>query len=637
MHVNALKDSPLVLLPEDKYPYLLTFLDPRSLARLAIVCRLFKRVSEDDRLWKRLYENKWSVPQLVGAPIPRQWKNYYERRDGLSRENAHPGQAMLWSRGLPFTAVLQGEPQALWWAAFHPVLGIPPQVHENKNGQSTLNQVLADILTRYSPNPQDALALFLQYRSEWIKRAPVIGAWLSMLFHANKTVAIIKEQKIFFPTHLHKPEEHRWFLQGTAIAWLERGRHMEALITLQCLAQMRLREAGQGGNVREYDRFFAAIVIQGTREKSTALSERMADILAEMPSQVCLALDIYYKTFHSAVCPSIQTEMRFAEKICRALISARKHDLKISEQVLAIPLTVFQKYVTSTKELFTPDTLTAFFEMATLYEFRPFYGPLIRESKLEAYQNSTTPEAGCFYSAKMKLCEKAEDIPEAVHAWVMLCKCLSCHPEKLTEEREGIFQSIYRLIDENPAAGAIVRNLKTDSKLAQVAIAYAMYKNGEVDSALQTMIALISFVRRDDLNWVQICSRTCIQAVLIYSLALDSEAELDEYYMDMLDYHPKMAGLIYHNLATRLCFEGCYDAALKIIQLAEQESFNEPEMWAVKGLYYLSCKVFHRAQECFEAAYKLDPAFHLDRSYDRQFDLLIFEVEQSEEGVTRRS
>ncbi len=638
-NIDALANSPFKRIPEEKLLYAFSFLDARSLALLAFVSNLFKRISEDNTLWKALYEKRWGPQNDLSDVFSRKWKNYYERADALPLQLLDANQhSLYWSHGLHLAAIasLNINQKSKWGSAYFPVLGMPIPaalaIQGTEKNLPILGNVIANILVLFDQDIEQAFLHYLENRQLFIKSVPVIGAWLSMLFQARRTTKLVKDQMIYFPRLSKDAKTDRCFLRGTAIAWMERNKPSEALITINCLISMQQRETASRSDYSEQsDLFYKTIYILCAQQNSTQIWERLGDLLSGLPHLNEMASQAYIKALTGEACLSLEERMRLAIKLCKALVVARDSGsyLEVSQQILELPLTIFQQYVESTNKLFDPDSLSSLIEMAVMHKLESYYVPLLREANLSQYQHSLSPKAAPFYSIKITLCELTGNFSEAARSWVMLCKCLSNHPdeEAFDEFKEEIYRQIYHVLDKSQEACKALSTLTTSCKMVQVGVAYALYKQGNIERALQLMVHLAPMVKCRDLQWIQECDKNSFEAALIYSMSLESEEDLDDFFMDMLEDYPKCAGFIYHNLATRLYFEGVFRGALESVDLALEYNCDEAETRVIQGLCYRSSGELEKADEAFKAAEKLNPSYTPNRTYDNQIDLLIFRTE----------
>ena len=84
-----------------------------------------------------------------------------------------------------------------------------------------------------------------------------------------------------------------------------------------------------------------------------------------------------------------------------------------------------------------------------------------------------------------------------------------------------------------------------------------------------------------DLRWIAELEHS-FAALVVYSLVLTSEDEIDEFFTDQMDRWPNDGQVLYHNMSVRLFFEGFVHAALEATQMCnESETYVRSATWTL--------------------------------------------------------
>ena len=108
----------------------------------------------------------------------------------------------------------------------------------------------------------------------------------------------------------------------------------------------------------------------------------------------------------------------------------------------------------------------------------------------------------------------------------------------------------------------------------QVVVAYAGFRLGKYDDSLRALLRVIDWVDKSDIDWLYQRSKVDIIAVVVYSYCLNKSEELQDFYDEMFEYHPKQGFSLYHNLAVGLFFAKDYSKAK---EMATQALKDDPD------------------------------------------------------------
>lgn len=188
-----------------------------------------------------------------------------------------------------------------------------------------------------------------------------------------------------------------------------------------------------------------------------------------------------------------------------------------------------------------------------------------------------------------------------------------------------IYPLIYKILDASSEACQEMTSIKTDCIHTQIGIAYAHYLTKNSETALRLIAHISPLIDSDHFEWLFEYSKKEFNAVVIYSLLLKSVLEIENYYLDMLNVYPNEKDFfIYHNLATRLFFQGHANEALDYIEIALENDSKQAEAYVIKGLCYQKLEKNDESEIAFKEAAELEPAiFPLSRMDYTQQSLLL--------------
>ncbi len=579
--------------------YILSFMEPRTIAIMARINHEFARLARDKTLWKTVYDRRWHLAPEAKFSLTLDWKTYFRKAQSFKEEKNY---RFFWREGVPLEAIhffTAGE-EAFSLDVMQAVLGGKPITDE------ALVQILQLLNVKDHPS---AFSVFLKHRQTLIRSNPHAGWWLSRIF-SRSLGKLTKDQMIFLPEKFNLPNFHD-FLLGVAHIWLEQGRWLELLVTLNCYGQLVTEE--MGGELLSFQRF----IEECQRSKpSWQLLEALGDILDSFNKKE-EAIDLYIQALHPEVCMFPRDEVRLATKIGDLLIALKqKHSDQIpSEDALELVLEIFENHMLHKTEYDLEPVLTLL-GLALTYKLENYYQILLDIPTRTLYNSSKDDFFPTYFFFRCQLCKVTKNQTAGIEAWVEFC-----HTSLLSSSD---YRIIYLFLkDDLPACHTMLR-YQREIPQVQLGVAYAHFRLNNIDQALRIISANRMYIRKEDLAWLFFYSKTNINAAVIYSLFLNTRLELIQFYTSLLDYSHREF-FIYHNLATRLFFihHKPIREIVKYVKMAQDHDPDIPESYILKAKCYQKLGKPEKSLQSLSKARELKPRKFSSNPIDYSQDELL--------------
>jgi len=335
-------------LPPEVLLHILSYVNVPALGRLACVSKALLSASEDNKLWKSLYERQWSLPVEWIDAAPSKWKEYYltvvkVRRIAPENFDDEKGTSAFWSYGLPEESANYKAHQKtldLQQACIMVAKGANLIVFENSEQfidefeeeiessvscslelihrlPNSKNPSLLPVQNTGSTSAKNTLTItdkskdykifikvfnilhllrtkgriqaqakFLEHRKEFESYSRLLGWWLSEIVHKDLQSKNASD-KINFPSR-NKPDKQgtRDFLQGFFLTWLKYGEAETHFNTLRALRKLA-QETKESGVEKSPKGIFLEELIIWTlcRNKSSFDLESLANLYLHFPQQ----------------------------------------------------------------------------------------------------------------------------------------------------------------------------------------------------------------------------------------------------------------------------------------------------------------------------------------------------------------
>jgi tetratricopeptide (TPR) repeat protein len=652
--MNKIETSPFITLTNEIKVEIFSYLSELALCRIAQVCKDFKSISQNNILWKPLYCRKWGLSKDWQIPYPHNWKNYFERvyqaekvyqakKDPKSSESKE--YSFYWGRGCPIESIKKHQGadtnKNLILAELYAIMGNVNKAQIIKNAiqlsvklskKQELHLSLISILCHLNKKDYDkALNEYNENRENFIKISHLNGLWISNLIHSlsSRTPTIsLPENKYSYETELEYVEK----LKGASIIWMEQGKESASLTTIHCLSEIvqRIKKISAPSDTAEKKEalfFKQFIALNNQNNISATFWEKLGDLAYKIKNPEINAIELYIRNLKLNIYISLENKTRITAKLCRSLVDSKNNYNKNNSKEIQLVLQILDQHIKS-KSLLNPDFLSVIMDFIMAFEIDTHYPKVLDLSKRIDLNNSNQ-DLKFFYAKKIKLCQLVNDTKNAISSWKSLCIYLN---ENSTPKQENelqkdktpidIYPMIYRILDSDDKACEEMISTKPDCIQAHVGIAYAYYRMNNVESAIKVILSIKQYIESDDIHWLYEYSKADFRAIVAYSLTLQKDQQLEDYYLDMSEYSSNHDFYIYHNLATRLFYQGYIDKALKYIEMAFEHG-SEAESYIIKGLCHLQKKELEASQKAFEQAYQLDSSMVVDHFDYPQEQLLI--------------
>lgn len=651
----SLQNSPFQLVPTDVISVCFSFLDANALTRIAQVCKQFQKFSEMNSIWQPLHYRQWNISEWLG-PQPTLWKSHYR---AVSRVVPSSQDFWLpyWKMGFPNEELAYGKgnnPQTL----IDPEIEIPsllPKLKpllifgllgEHKKRQAFLEkhhidlpqiqeEILFDIAKIFQlmdENPIDeVLALYVTMHDRFIRQAPLLGWWISNLIEAllrSQSACKMEDNlKIFCPQPIQNDDYKNFqnLLQGCLWSWLERDLSARAFIILNCMEEIKQSQPNDTIKA-ERDRFFHDIMQALDKIPCSANFEKFADFLikyyCQTKQRLDLAIEVYEKALRQLDSKDYKNRLRIAVKLALALHKKPFPVIESKEfQIACLPVLALKDYADAYPASFDkiPD-LGKIITLVRVYEIELAY-PFILNSK--SFENKmTVKDLIELYFNQITLCCSLNNFSTAIHTWNQLCRLIYKEYKDLHDAPYDpcthlhLYELIYKLIDESEEAIEILLSSPIDHPGIPLAKAYALHKIKENDKAILTVyFKLDNQIDVTHLKWLYELSRTNFKATIAYGRRLKTPDQLEEYFMEMLEFHHKHGSYIFNNLAVCLFSKGYHEDALRIIETAESESrcTLEAETYALKSMIHHAYNEENLYRQAIKRAHALNPEYSVKK------------------------
>jgi hypothetical protein len=328
-------------LPQETLLQILSYVGVKDLGRIACVSKELLRISEDNILWKTIYECRWTLPVEWIDEAPSKWKDYYltvvKVRQFAPKDSENQTEtSVFWSFGLPEeSAILKplqttlGLQQASVMVAKGATLIVfrssqesdpefeeepeiscslslqqrsahsnPPNLDHaiktreltlsgNSESHRTFMTVFNILYLLRTAGRIKAQEEFLKERKQLETYSRLLGWWLSEivnqdLYQKNDSL------RVTFPAHTNPDKkETRDFLQGFFLMWLKHGEATTHFNTLRALRKLAHENKESGSEEAPKGLFLEELIIW-TLCRNNALSnlEKLANLYLHFPHRL---------------------------------------------------------------------------------------------------------------------------------------------------------------------------------------------------------------------------------------------------------------------------------------------------------------------------------------------------------------